>query len=92
MEDRPTSRWPTTSSSARNSRSNYGASLTDAQLVTALYQNVLGRTPDQGGYDYWLGLLNQGQITHEQTLINFSESDENVTLVGSAIQDGIWLG
>ncbi len=70
----------------------YGASLTDAQLVTALYQNVLGRTPDQGGYDYWLGLLNQGQITREQTLINFSESDENVTLVGSAIQDGIWLG
>lgn len=69
----------------------YGNNPSNSQLVTALYHNVLGREPDQGGYSYWLGLLNAGQITSEQLLINFSESNENVALVGTAIQNGIWL-
>lgn len=70
----------------------YGADPSNGELITAMYKNVLDRSPDQGGYDYWLGLLNQGQITPEQLLINFSESAENVTLVGMAIEHGIWLG
>lgn len=70
----------------------YGANPTHSQQVTALYQNVLGRTPDQAGFSYWVGLLDAGSITPAQVLINFSESAENVTLVGTAIANGIWLG
>lgn len=73
-------------------KTNYGTDLTHAQLVTALYQNALHRAPDTSGYNYWVSLLDDGKITPEQTLINFSESDENVTFVGVAIHDGIWLG
>ena len=72
-------------------QSLYGAAPTHTQLVTAMYQNVLNRAPDQSGFDYWKGLLDNNQITPEQLLINFSESNENVTAVGTAINSGIWL-
>ena len=72
-------------------KSLYGTDPTSAQLVTAMYRNVLNRTPDQSGYDYWKGLLDNHQITAEQLLINFSESNENITAVGVAINNGIWL-
>ena len=73
-------------------KSMYGTSPTHAQEVTAFYLHVLGRVPEQAGFDYWTGLLDSGMLTEAQILINFSESAENVALVGSAIQNGIWLG
>lgn len=72
-------------------QSLYGANPTSSQLVTAMYQNTLNRAPDQGGFDYWKGLLDNKQITSEQLLINFSESSENVAAVGVTINNGIWL-
>ena len=32
----------------------------DSELVNHLYVNVLGRSPDQGGFDYWIGRLASG--------------------------------
>ncbi len=32
------------------------------QYLRILYENVLGREADQAGFDYWLGLLNSGQL------------------------------
>ena len=72
-------------------QSLYGSNPTHTQLVNALYQNVLNRAPDQSGFDYWKGLLDNNQITPEQILINFSESNENVAAVGTAVNNGIWL-
>jgi hypothetical protein len=69
----------------------YGTSPTHAQELNALYQNVLNRTPDPSGYNYWLNLLDTNQITPEQILINFSESAENVAAVSGTINGGIWL-
>jgi citrate synthase len=40
----------------------YGANPTNYQFVTKLYSNVLGRAPDAGGFNYWVGLLNNKQI------------------------------
>lgn len=73
-------------------QSMYGTSPSHVQEVTAFYQHVLGRAPDRGGLDYWTGLLDKSQITEAQVLVNFSESAENVALVGTVIQNGIWLG
>lgn len=73
------------------SRLLYGFTPTNAQLINALYHNVLNRVPDQGGFDYWMGLLENHQITQEQLLINFSESTENVVAVAPIIQDGLWM-
>ena len=32
----------------------------DSELVNHLYVNVLGRSPDQGGFDFWIGRLASG--------------------------------
>jgi pimeloyl-ACP methyl ester carboxylesterase len=69
----------------------YGANPTTGEFVNRLYSNVLHRAPDQGGYDYWVGLLDNHQITARDSLINFSESDENQLALIGVIQNGIDL-
>ena len=66
----------------------YGASPTNADIVTHFYQNVLHRSPDQAGFDYWTNQLASGQ-TRAQVLTGFSESNENQTNVIGVIQNGI---
>ncbi len=67
------------------------ATVTDAQFVTLLYNNVLDRNPEQAGYDYHINNL-AGGLTRAQLLTQFSESPENQRNVLPAIQDGIWMG
>lgn len=65
----------------------YGANTTNAQFVTALYDNVLNRTPDSEGFNYWMNGLSSG-LTREQVLIQFSESTENRAQLVGVMQDG----
>jgi Ca2+-binding RTX toxin-like protein len=37
-------------------RATYPETLTNADFATAVYNNVLGRLPDQAGFDFWVGL------------------------------------
>ncbi|MFC5550613.1 DUF4214 domain-containing protein [Massilia aerilata] len=72
----------------------YGANTSDAQYLTALYQNVLHRTPDASGYEFWMHAM---QIAlRAEVLVDFSESVENQAQVIGAIEHGIgyapWLG
>lgn len=53
----------------------YPASLTDTQFVTALYQNMLGRDPDEGGLAYWVGRL--ATVSRGTVLADFTNSPEN---------------
>jgi hypothetical protein len=69
----------------------YGANPTNEVFVSKLYDNVLHRTPDISGYNYWVGLLNASKIDNISTLINFSESAENQAGVIGVIQNGIYL-
>ena len=69
----------------------YGDNPSNEAFVTKLYNNVLGRAPEQGGFDYWTGLLNDQKISNVSTLINFSESDENQLNVIGVIENGIDL-
>lgn len=69
----------------------YGANPTNDLFVAKLYNNVLHRTPDAGGYNYWVGFLNTGKIDNISVLINFSESTENQAGVIGVIQNGIDL-
>ncbi len=52
----------------------YG-SLTNRQFVELIFLNVLGRSPDQGGWDFWTGQLDAG-MSRGQLMFLFSESDE----------------
>ena len=70
-------------------KSVYGASPTNAEIVTRFYDNVLGRAAESGGYNYWLGVLNSGQGSVAGVLAAFSESPENQAAVIGVIGNGI---
>jgi hypothetical protein len=67
----------------------YGSNPTNELFVAKLYDNVLHRAPDLGGYNYWLGILNSGQGTAADVLAAFSESPENQSGVISVIEKGM---
>jgi len=54
--------------------STYG-SLSDGEFVTLVYNNVLGRAPDVGGYNYWVAQLSAG-MPRGNMMVGFSESPE----------------
>jgi len=70
----------------------FGTSTSNEAFINAMYQNVLGRGPDQAGFDGWNALLESGEQDRGDILFGFSESPENIALVASAIENGIWLG
>jgi ELWxxDGT repeat protein len=53
----------------------YGA-LDNGQFVTLVYNNVLGREPDAGGYAFYKGHLDSNTMTRGEVLLAFSESSE----------------
>jgi hypothetical protein len=67
----------------------YGSNPTNELLVSKLYDNVLHRAPDLGGYNYWLGILNSGKGKAADVLAAFSESPENQAGVIGVISNGI---
>lgn len=54
----------------------------DRGFVNLLYQNVLGRSPDQAGLAYHASRLEQHALTRADVLVGFSESPENQAAVG----------
>jgi Domain of unknown function (DUF4214)/Calpain family cysteine protease len=76
---------------------SYGGSNPSTQtLITLLYNNVLHRSPDSGGYTYWQTQLTNNVFTKAQVLEYFAASPENVTNVSASIAHGIayqqWVG
>jgi hypothetical protein len=72
-------------------KSLYGENPTDLDFVTALYESVLHRTPDEKGLADHLAGIEDG-MSREQLLFNFAISGENKTNVWPDINEGIWLG
>lgn len=66
----------------------YGSNPSDTSFIDSLYHNVLHRTPDQGGYDFWLNALQNG-TSRAQTLVDFSESVENQAQTAPLTINGI---
>jgi hypothetical protein len=53
--------------------------------VTRLYQNVLGRSPDTAGFNFWKGQLDTNAMTRGQVMLYFSESAEYRPLVSNEV-------
>lgn len=70
-------------------KAKYGVSATDADFVTAMYRNVLGRTPDAGGLSVQVDALAHG-LSRAQMLVNFSESAENLNITGAYTRNGLF--
>ncbi len=62
-------------------QTRYG-SLSNQQFVELVYSNVLGRTPDTEGLNYWIGLLNGG-LDRGTAMVGFSESVEFIKTTGT---------
>ena len=78
-------------------QSVYGVNPTNSEFLLKLYNNVLGRDPDEEGFNWWLEQMNSGtSYTMAKVLANFSESTENKSVVADLIGNGIeyapWLG
>ena len=73
----------------------YDVNPTDLTFVTKLYANVLHRSPDGPGFDYWIGVLGHG-ADRAEVLAAFSESPENILQVVGTIGNGFeyipWAG
>lgn len=63
-------------------QTKYGK-LTNRAFLNLVYQNVMGRPADSGGFAYWLGKLDRG-TPRGSVMLSFSDSTEyrRVTLLG----------
>ena len=67
----------------------HGAGMSNKDLATAFYTNVLHRAPDQAGLNYWVGLLDNHQVDAADVLASFSTSGENVAQLTGVLSHGI---
>jgi hypothetical protein len=67
----------------------YGADLDNSGFITALYNNVLDRDPDQGGLDYWINDMGNNGMSRADVLASFSESAENIANTDPLIELGV---
>jgi hypothetical protein len=66
------------------------ATLSTSKFLDVPYANILGRAPDPAGKAYWQDQIDHG-FARARVLASFSESVENVSIVGSKIANGIEL-
>lgn len=66
-------------------QATYG-NTTDAEFVTLLYNNVLDRNPDPGGFATWVGLLESG-ASRVAVVRHFMDSPEFVENTGPDLRD-----
>jgi Ca2+-binding RTX toxin-like protein len=64
-------------------QNTYGAP-NNSQFVTLLYNNVLHRAPDNGGFNFWVNSLNTG-TTRSGVVDGFSESAEMINASSAAL-------
>mgnify|MGYP001156994973 CR=1 FL=1 len=55
----------------------YGRESSNENYLISLYQNVLERSPDSEGFNYWLNQIEKGYEDRIEVLMGFSESEEN---------------
>jgi hypothetical protein len=47
----------------------YPAGTSNGAFAEAVYENVLGRTPDQEGFEFWVGQLDSGNVSRDQFIL-----------------------
>lgn len=66
----------------------YGANATNRDTLNKMYDNVLHRAPDPGGFAFYLDLLDRKIITVADMLKDISESPENKAALVGVMQNG----
>ena len=55
----------------------YDKNSTNSNYIENLYKNILDRSPDKQGFNYWLNQIEKGYENRSDLLMGFSESSEN---------------
>ncbi|TPG46418.1 DUF4214 domain-containing protein [Roseomonas nepalensis] len=69
--------------------SRFGTNLNNHDFMVRIYENILGREPEQDGLSFWVNSLNQGS-SRPLVLSLVSESPENYTHTAPLIGAGVW--
>jgi hypothetical protein len=67
----------------------YGVNRSNHDLVSQFYQNILHRAPEEGGLNFWVGVLDNKQVGVADVLAGISESAENKAGLIGVIGNGI---
>jgi hypothetical protein len=51
-------------------RDTYASDLSNGEFITAVYDNVLGRAPDDEGFEFWVPTLDQGILTRDTFILS----------------------
>lgn len=54
------------------------ANISDTAFVSLMYQNMFGRSPDQGGLENWTNALSHG-MSREDVVVNIAKSVEGAS-------------
>ncbi|MCU1354497.1 MAG: plasma kallikrein-like [Acidimicrobiales bacterium] len=65
-------------------KDRYGG-MDNTQFVTAIYNNVFSRDPDQTGQDYWVGRLNAG-LSRSDLVVGFAQAKEYVDKTSDRVE------
>ena len=68
---------------------NYGTGNNIRALIEGFYENVLGRTPDEGGLNFYTGVIESKDRTVGRVLAEISDSQENYNGTIELIANGI---
>ncbi len=76
----------------------YPEGTSNQDFATSVYNNVLGRTPDQAGIDFWVGLLNSGGVGRDEFILRVLEGakadlkpEEGQAFVNQQLADRAYL-
>ena len=51
-------------------RATYPSTMTNTDFATAVYNNVLGRVPDQDGFNFWVKVLDEGSLGRDKFILS----------------------
>ena len=60
--------------------------------MNLIYRNVLQRSPDRSGFDFWVNALNNGSLSRGEVLLGFSDSAEFIIRTKTVAPNGVTEG
>ena len=80
-------------SAAAETKALYPEGSSNGELITAVYNNILGRDPDQGGFDHWLRGLDSGAISPDTFILKLLNGAQgtDIDYIENKVDIGIYF-
>jgi len=69
----------------------FGSDLETEAFLGRVYENILNRTPDQAGLDFWANAINTNEVTRSEAVVYISEDDESREITIDVIGSGYFV-